>query len=102
MGTPPGKRMWTIGIKDPDSRDQLLGVIDSGETSVSTSAAYSNFLTMNGRAYGHILDPHTLSPSNASLSVTVLSKDGTLADAVSTAAFVLGPKDGLEIGRAHV
>jgi thiamine biosynthesis lipoprotein ApbE len=97
VGAPAGKRMWTVGIKDPDSRDQLLGVVDSGETSVSTSAAYSNFLTMNGRAYGHILDPRTLSPSSASLSVTVLSKDGTLADAVSTAAFVLGPKDGLAL-----
>jgi thiamine biosynthesis lipoprotein ApbE len=97
LGTPPDKRVWTIGVKDPDSRDQLLGVIDTGETSVSTSAGYSNFLTMNGRTYGHILDPHTLAPSTASLSATVLSKDGTLADAVSTAAFVLGPDAGLAL-----
>jgi thiamine biosynthesis lipoprotein ApbE len=97
VGTPLGKRVWTVGIKDPDSRDQLLGVIDTPETSVSTSAAYSNFLTLDGRAYGHILDPHALSPSTASLSVTVLSKDGTLADAVSTAAFVLGPTAGLAL-----
>jgi thiamine biosynthesis lipoprotein ApbE len=97
LGTPPDKRVWTVGIKDPDSRDQLLGVIDTAETSVSTSAAYATFLTINGRAYGHILDPHTLAPSAASLSATVLSKDGTLADAVSTAAFVLGPTAGLAL-----
>jgi thiamine biosynthesis lipoprotein len=97
IGTPPGKSIWMVGVKNPDARERLLGVIETRETSVSTSAAYANFLTVNGRAYGHILDPHSLRPSDAALSVTVLARDGTLADAVSTAAFVLGPTAGLEL-----
>jgi hypothetical protein len=92
-----GKLVWTVGVKDPDPRDQLLGTIDTSETSVSTSAEYANFVTIDGRAYGHILDPRTLYPSRASLSATVLSRDATLADAVSTAAFVLGPAAGLQL-----
>jgi thiamine biosynthesis lipoprotein len=97
LGTPPGKARWTVGVKDPDAQGRLLGVIDTAETSVSTSAEYATFVTINGRAYGHILDPRTLYPSTGALSATVLSRDGTLADAVSTAAFILGPTAGLAL-----
>jgi thiamine biosynthesis lipoprotein len=95
LGRPPGKLAWTIGIQDPDHPGQLIGSLDLQEGSVSTSAGNANFLTVNGRRYGHILDPRTLEPSDASLSVTVWSDDGTVADAASTAAFVLGPEKGL-------
>jgi thiamine biosynthesis lipoprotein len=95
LGTPPGKRTWTVGIKNPDARDRVLGVVETGEISVSTSADDSNYLVANGRQYGHILDPRTLRPSTSALSATILSRDGTLADAMSKAAFILGPKAGL-------
>ena len=97
LGTPPGKRVWTVGIKNPNAPSQVLGVVETRETSVSTSADYYNFLVAGGRQYGHILDPHTLQPSTASLSVTILSRDGTLADAMSKAVFVLGPEAGLAL-----
>ncbi len=97
LGSPPDRPRWTVGVKDPDARDRLLGLIDTGETAISTSAEYSNFVTLDGKAYGHILDPRTLRPAEAALSATVFSRDGTLADAVSTAAFVLGPSAGLAL-----
>ncbi|HEY2906799.1 MAG TPA: FAD:protein FMN transferase [Vicinamibacterales bacterium] len=96
-GTPPGKRLWSVGVKDPMDPRRVLGAIDADETSVSTSADYANFLTADGRTYGHILDPHTLAPSDSALSVTILSRDGTLADALSKAVFVLGPSAGLDL-----
>ncbi len=97
LGTPPGKHQWSVGVKNPDALDHMLGVIDTAEVSVSTSADYANFLTANGRTYGHILDPHTLQPADAALSVTILSRDGTLADAMSKAAFILGPEAGIAL-----
>jgi FAD:protein FMN transferase len=97
VGVPPGKHSWTVGVKNPDASDRLLGVIECSEQSVSTSADYANFLTAGGRTYGHILDPRTLQPSDAALSVTILSRDGTLADAMSKAAFMLGPTAGLAL-----
>ena len=97
LGTPLGKPAWTIGVRDPDHRDALLGTLTLPEGSVSTSAMDGNLLTLNGRTYGHLLDPHTLAPSDASLSVTIWSPDGTLADALSKAAFVLGPERGLAL-----
>jgi thiamine biosynthesis lipoprotein len=97
LGTPPGKHRWSVGVKNPDALDRMLGVIDTAEISVSTSADYANFLTASGRTYGHILDARTLQPSDAALSVTILSRDGTLADAMSKAAFILGPEAGIAL-----
>jgi FAD:protein FMN transferase len=96
LGLPPGKLAWTVGIRDPD-REDVLGVLNLPEGSVSTSAQYANFLTIDGRRVGHIIDPRTLTPSATSLSVTLFSSDGTLADAVSKAAFVLGPAQGIAL-----
>lgn len=97
LGTPPGKSLWTVGIKNPDVVDRLIGVVDVKSGSVSTSADYANFLVVAGRTYGHLLDPHTLQPSMASLSATTVSEDGTLADAMSKAAFILGPQQGIAL-----
>jgi thiamine biosynthesis lipoprotein len=74
LGTPPGKWAWTVGIKNPDVRDQVMGVVETGEISVSTSADSYNFLVANGRKYGHILDPRTLGPATEALSATILSR----------------------------
>jgi thiamine biosynthesis lipoprotein len=97
LGLPPGKSSWTVGVRDPDRADALIGTIDSPGGSVSTSAGYATFLTGGGKRYGHIMDPRALHPSDACLSVTTIAPDGTLADAVSTAAFVLGPERGLAL-----
>jgi len=97
LGLPPGKRAWNAGIVSPDAAKQLLGVVETPETSVSTSADSANFLTINGHTYGHILDPRSLMPSTAALSVTIFARDATLADAMSKAAFVLGPAAGLAL-----
>lgn len=97
LGTPPGKRLWTVGIKDPDAPGRVMGVVETAETSVSTSADSYNFLVAGGAKYGHILDPRTLGPATDALSVTIISRDGTLADAMSKAAFILGPTAGLAL-----
>jgi FAD:protein FMN transferase len=97
LGHPPGKKAWAVGIKNPDSPEELLGVLDVGQGSISTSAQYANSLRAGPRQYGHILDPRTLQPSEGALSVTVVSPDGTLADALSKVGFVLGPGRGLAV-----
>lgn len=104
VGHPPGKTDWRVGIQDPDRPGRLLGALDVGEGSASTSGGYNNFLVVDGKRYGHILDPRTLRPAEpatgagAILSVTVVSPDATLADALSKPTFVLGR----EAGRALI
>jgi len=96
-GKPRGKEIWSVGIGHPDRQGALIGAIDLGGGAVSTTSDMSNILPTAARALGRVLDPRTLQPSTASLSATVVSDDGTLANALSRAAFVLGPVEGLSL-----
>ena len=62
------------------------------DASVSTSAQTEHYLEIDGHRYGHILDPRTGHPATGMLSVTVVHPSGMVADALSTALFVGGPK----------
>jgi thiamine biosynthesis lipoprotein len=97
LGTYRG-RPWRIGIKDPDG-DGLLGVVALRDRALVTSGDYENFFEADGVRYAHILDPRTGYPARLSRSVTVIHPDPVLADAWSTALFVLGPWAAGEAGR---
>lgn len=100
VGTPVGKAAWQVGIEDPDTRGQLLGRLSVSGGAVSTSGGYHNFFVVNGRRYGHLLDPRTLQPSTAALSVTIVATDATIADALTKPVFVLGPVAGLALAES--
>ena len=73
-----------------------------GETAVITSGSYQRFFTEGGQKYHHILSPKTGRPvNNGLLSVTIVCEDGTLADCLSTAMFVLGPQAALNYWRTY-
>lgn len=97
VGHPADHPAWRVGIADPDAPTRLLGTVLVEGGAVSTSGGYHNSFTANGRTYGHLLDPRTLLPSNAALSVTIVSPDATLADALSKPAYLLGPEKGLAL-----
>lgn len=91
-GTP-----WVIGIQDPDGSDDYLHTIYVSTGSVVTSGDYQRAYQVNGELYHHIIDPDTLYPSRYWRSVTVVCDDSGLADALSTALFVLPQADGLTL-----
>ena len=56
----------------------------------------------NGKKYHHIIDPQTGYPADGKVrSVTILSRDGLLSDALSTACFVLGVEEGLKLAEQY-
>ncbi len=103
LGNKPDGTQWAVGIQDPNNLSTYLGVISVGETAVVTSAAYQcHFQANNGRTYHHILSPVTgYSVNNNLLSVTVICEDGTMADALSTALFVLGESRAINYWRSN-
>ncbi|MDD6847971.1 MAG: FAD:protein FMN transferase [Oscillospiraceae bacterium] len=91
IGKKPDGSNWTVGIADPDNTTEQIGVLSVNDTAVITSGGYQRNFTEKGKTYHHIIDPKSGYPADSGLkSVTVVSKDDTLADALSTALFVMG------------
>jgi thiamine biosynthesis lipoprotein len=96
-----GDRPWRIGIRDPrGARDDVFAVLDVADASVSSSGDYESFFIQDGVRYHHILDPRTGRPSRGVWGVTVMSRDATLADALSTAFMVREPAESLALAES--
>ena len=88
---------WVVGIQKPDSNDSLVRYKTSEPTCLVTSGDYQRFMTIDGKRYSHIIDPDTGYPAEFVRSVTVINKDSTWADAMSTALFCMSVEDGLKV-----
>jgi thiamine biosynthesis lipoprotein len=76
---------------------QFLAVVDMSNGAIVTSGDYENYRIHEGRRYHHILDPRTGKPAQGCQSVTIISTRAETADALATAAFVLGPGEGWDL-----
>lgn len=88
-GTP-----WVVGIQNPDGGDAYLHTLFVTSGSVVTSGDYQRNFAVDGKLYHHIIDPDTQYPSDYWRSVTILCQDSGLADALSTALFLLPQEAG--------
>lgn len=92
-----GDRKWRVGIRHPDKQGVLASIaLENGEC-VFTSGDYERGYEFEGKRYHHIIDPRSGYPADAAVSVTVLHKNGAVADAASTALLIAGPDDWQEI-----
>ncbi len=92
QGTP-----WVIGIQDPDGGESYLHTIYLEKGCVVTSGDYQRAYVVDGKLYHHIIDPDTLYPSECWRSVSVVCEDSGIADALSTALFLLPLEEGQEL-----
>lgn len=101
-GTRPDGKPWNVGIIHPSKEDMLIGTLKASDTAVVTSGMYERKFEQDGKIYHHIIDPETGYPANSGIvSATVISKDDTLADALSTALFVMGPQRACELWQSQ-
>lgn len=94
LGDRPAGGPWRIAVRHPRGSGRIYAVLPVSGKAVATSGDYQRYFTWKGRRYSHILDPRTGHPAASLTSVTVIAPSGALSDALSTAAFVLGPKAG--------
>ncbi len=93
-GPKPDGNSWVVGIQDPDDGSKYLHRLNISQTSVVTSGDYQRAYMVNGKLYHHIIDPVTLLPAAYWRSVSIVCADSGLADALSTALFLLPQAEG--------
>lgn len=97
LGRPEDGGEWEIGIAHPRNRDHVFARLRIRDQAVVTSGDYESYVIIDGKRYGHIIDPKTGYPVDHLQSVTVICPDAELADALATATFVMGPIEGLKL-----
>ena len=97
MGHRGDGTLWRAGVQNPlePSGQTHLTVANLSGLSLVTSGDYQRSYTVDGKAYHHIIDPATLMPAAYFRQVTVITEDSGLADALSTALFVMPLEEGL-------
>lgn len=97
VGTPPGRPAWHIGLEDPRRPGVAAGSVGVTGKGVASSGDYLRCFVIEGKRYGHIVDPRTGSPvANGCTQATVIAGTCLQAGVLSTTAFVLGVPKGLE------
>lgn len=87
---------WTIQIDKPleGEEHQRQTAVPLADRSLATSGNYRKFIELDGRRYGHTIDPRSGRPAmNSMLSATIIADDCATADALATAMLVLGPEE---------
>lgn len=94
-----GDRPWRVAVRKPGGGS--IGTIEvQGDEAIFTSGNYERFRQDKTERYPHILDPITGWPAEDIASVTVITREGLLADAAATALVVAGLDSWLEVATA--
>ena len=102
LNSKPDGSAWQIAVEDPQDKSSYIGVLSLRNQAAITSGGYERYFEKNGKKYHHIIDPKTGYPAENGLSsVTIVSKDGTLADGLSTSLFIMGRKKATTYWKKH-
>ena len=94
----PGADSWRIALQDPRGRPgESFATLELTDATFSTSGDYERFFIEGGVRYHHIIDPETGQPARGCRSVTIVAKSATVADALTTGVFIIGPHEGMEL-----
>ena len=100
FGLKPDKKPWVVGIKNPrqkNSDDEIIAKLPLSDRGISTSGDYERYFIIDGKRFHHLLSPATGYPAYSCQSASVITGEGAMNDAFSTALFILGPEKGLEL-----
>lgn len=97
-GKPPHGGFWHVGLEDPANPGTGWAGVGLSGQGMASSGNYLRYLTLNGKRYGHIVDPRTGYPTqNECLAVYVIAGSCLEAGVLSTSALILGGHEGIEL-----
>lgn len=96
-GSQANNTPWTIGIINPDQAHLPFAYIHISDQAVATSGNYEKFITVDGKKYSHTINPKTGLPVTGIKSVTIISPNAEIADAMATPVTIMGIKAGIDL-----
>jgi thiamine biosynthesis lipoprotein len=96
-GLQPNGNKWTVGIANPDSSHQIFSYMVITDLAVTTSGNYEKFILVNGKKYSHTINPRTGLPVTGIKSVTIISTNAEIADAMATPVMIMGVNAGMDM-----
>lgn len=88
---------WTIGIANPNNAQLPFSYMNITDMAVATSGNYEKFVVINGKKYSHTINPKTGLPVTGIKSVTIISTNAEIADAMATPVTIMGVRAGIAL-----
>jgi thiamine biosynthesis lipoprotein len=96
-GFQPNGEEWTVGIANPNISGEVFSYLKISGLAVATSGNYEKYIMIDGKKYSHTIDPRTGLPVTGIKSVTIITKNAEIADAMATPVTIMGVKAGLHM-----
>jgi thiamine biosynthesis lipoprotein len=92
-----GGKVWKIALQNPRDKNDFITVLKISDKAVTTSGDYERYFFLDKTKISHIINPLYGYSADESISSTIIADNATDADALATATYVLGPKDGVKL-----
>jgi thiamine biosynthesis lipoprotein len=96
-GLQPDGTKWTVGIVNPNLKHEIFSYLQISDMAIATSGSYEKFAVINGKKYGHTINPRTGLPVTGIKSVTIITTNAEVADAMATPVTIMGINAGLDL-----
>jgi thiamine biosynthesis lipoprotein len=96
-GVQPDGQPWTLGIVRPDAKREIFSYLNVTNMALATSGNYEKYIMVDGKKYSHTIDPRTGLPVTGIKSVTIITPNAEVADAMATPVMIMGIRAGLDM-----
>ncbi|HEY9003634.1 MAG TPA: FAD:protein FMN transferase [Mucilaginibacter sp.] len=96
-GLQPNGKPWTVGIANPDAKHEVFSYMSITDMAVATSGNYEKYVMIDGKKYSHTINPRTGLPVTGIKSVTIITTNAEIADAMATPVMIMGIRTGLDM-----
>jgi len=96
-GLRPNGKQWTIAVANPNASHEAFSYMEISDMAAATSGNYEKFVMIGGKKYSHTINPKTGLPVTGIKSVTIITTNAELADALATPVTIMGIAAGLDM-----
>lgn len=94
VGPHPDGSPWRVGVRDPRDTERAIAYVDLSHGAIASSGDYERYMIVEGKRYGHILDPRTGRPVDGLASVSAVAPHCLVAGTAATIAMLKGRVEG--------